>query len=206
MSEKNLPKEEEIQDEDLPDRLLQFYCDLRKTDGDTYKINSLKSIRAGLNRHFKATRGIDIVTDVRFHKANEMFDGVKVEVKKQGKGVTVSKKPISSQDMKTISSYFTYSHQMKPDPKMLQEFVSFNTLYYFCRRGHENLYTMTKGHFKIQTDSETNQKYVIQSIDKLDKNHRADDQNATNEGRMYEMKGKFDITGRSNHLKCQIHQ
>ncbi len=44
---------------------------------------------------------------------------------------------------------------------------------------------MTKEHIKIFTD-ESGMKYVGQHIDKMDKNHRDDDQMNTNEGHMYE--------------------
>ncbi len=87
---------------------------------------------AGINRHIKETRGIDIVSDPHFMRANEMFDGVKVEAKNQGKAITVLKKVIRNPDMQLITEYFRYSHRMNPDPKLLQECVIFNIIYFFC--------------------------------------------------------------------------
>ena len=49
LKEKNYPEESEITDADLPEALFNFYCDLRKSNRDIYKLNSLKCMRAGIN-------------------------------------------------------------------------------------------------------------------------------------------------------------
>ena len=143
LKEKGLGDEPSITDAELPGILTNFYTDLRKTDGDLYKISSLKSLCAGLNRHFKQTRGIDIVQDKEFLKPNKLFDAVKVDTKKKGKGVTVSKKAIRNDDMRVVAEYFSYNQRLKPDPRCLQENLIFNIIYYFCHWGRENLYSMT---------------------------------------------------------------
>ena len=58
-----------------------------------------------------------------------------------------------------------------------------------CRRGQENLHCMTKDWFDVLTTTEGST-YVMQIKDELDKNHCENDQDLTNQGRMYEVPGK----------------
>ena len=53
LEEKGMPILPEILDADLSKILQNFYLDLRKIDGDMYKLQRLKCIRAGINRHLK---------------------------------------------------------------------------------------------------------------------------------------------------------
>ena len=71
--EKDLPNEEAIPDAQLPDILRDFYIAVKQQHGAHYKLSSLKCIRAGLNRHLKETRSINIITDPRFILSTEMF-------------------------------------------------------------------------------------------------------------------------------------
>ena len=73
VAEKNLPLIENIKNEDLPENLFKFYLQCHKTDGDDYKLQSLKCLRAGINRYMKAEHGIDIISNEAFVKANEIF-------------------------------------------------------------------------------------------------------------------------------------
>ena len=90
--------------------------------------------------------------------------------------------------MEKISEYFNYDHMNNPDPKRLHRHMLFYIVYFFCRRGRENLYTMTQDTFKMITEPDGTQ-YIIQNIDEADKNHGPDDTTATNEGRMYGNEG-----------------
>ena len=113
-----------------------------------------------------------------------MFKAVLVEAKRNGKGVRRSTPSISPIDLERISEYFSYDHIQKPDPKRLQQQMLFYIIYYFCRRGRENLYPMTKQTFELIIEHDGTQ-YVIQKIDELDKNHTYQDTEKTNDGRMY---------------------
>ena len=87
LEKKHKPILEEDLDSELPDILCDFYFSIRtKTTKNTYSVQSQKCIRAGLNRYFKKTCGINIITDTRFIQANEVFDGCKAKAKKEGKG------------------------------------------------------------------------------------------------------------------------
>ena len=144
----------------------------------------MKCIRAALDRYFQKERGIDIVKDENFIRANEMFKAVCVESKKAGKGVKKSFPPISQIDLERIAEYFCHDHMTKPDPRHLQQNMIFYIIYFFCRRGQENLYEMTKDTFKLITENDGTE-YIIQDSDEIDKNHGFEDSTKTKEGRMY---------------------
>ena len=52
------------------------------------------SLRFGLNRHFKVTRGFDIINDSVFNDANKAFGGKCVDLKRQGLAKVEHKPPI----------------------------------------------------------------------------------------------------------------
>ncbi len=194
LSEKKLKKLEEFTDVELPDLLFSFYTNVRKEEGEIYKLASIKCIRASINCYMKDNRNIDIIADPRFVKANQMFKAVTVKTKKQGKAVTISKRVISSEDMQKLAEYFQNDYEENPDPKLLQENVIFNILYFFVCCGHENLPNMKQYWFAIKTDPQSRMRYVEQVQDELDKNHSPQDTKMTNEGRMYETAGQLHFT------------
>ena len=57
-------------------------------------------------------------------------------------------------------------------PEALQRKVQFDLIFYFCRRGMENIDKMKKDTFKVKYNTETEEWYVIKVQDKLTKNHR----------------------------------
>ncbi|KAL5006936.1 hypothetical protein ScPMuIL_015742 [Solemya velum] len=73
-------------------------------------------------------------------------------------------------------------------PYGLQRKVWFDLTLYLCRRGRENLKEMKKETFKVAVD-DSGRKFVYQNIEEMDKNHRADNENAVTEGRMYKIQG-----------------
>ncbi len=79
---KNMPDVEQTTDTQLPQLLETFYAEVCQQNGEMYKLASLKCICAGLNRHFKETRSLDIISDPKFTKANEIFKGSETNQKK----------------------------------------------------------------------------------------------------------------------------
>ena len=47
-------------------------------------MGSLKTLRFGLSRHFKAVRGVDIMNKEEFNEANKVFATKCVQLKKDG--------------------------------------------------------------------------------------------------------------------------
>ena len=190
LAEKSYPELHEINMEELPEILENFYPNLRRIDGEQYKLQSIKCIRAGLNRWTKANRSVDIIKDVKYTKANEIFKGISKLARKDGRATTRSTPVIAHEDLERIATYFLHDILNKPEPKKLQQCVLFYIIYFFCRRGRENLYQMNLQTFETACDPDGTQ-YIFQSLDELDKNHQADCTEPANQGRIYERPGNL---------------
>ena len=118
-----------------------------------------------------------------------MLKPVCVESKKKGKGVRKSTVQISEIYLERIAEYFCHDHINNPDPKKLQQQMVFYVIYYFCCRGRENLYNMTKETFKPGVEVDGTE-YLFQFMDEIDKNHTVDDNTKTNDGRVYSNNSK----------------
>ena len=171
--------------ETLTNVLKLFYAEARKTDGTSYSKSTLNSLRFGLNRHFKATRGFDIINDSEFTDANKVFGAKCVDLKRQGLAKVEHKPPICEEDLKKLyeSGVFCLN-----DPEIkLQNKVFFEVMLYFCRRGRQNLRQLKKADFSFNTDG-TGARYVCKTTDELTKNRREDDEGFDG-GVMYEKPG-----------------
>ncbi|CAG2223465.1 unnamed protein product [Mytilus edulis] len=163
----------------LDEALPHFYLDVRKMDGSMYKTSSLESIRHGLNRHLKAppnNKVFDIIKDAAFRYANMSFDAARAELKQAGKG-NVQHYPIiqESDREKLYKSVYFSTHT----PTGLFNKVQYDIRLYFCRRGAENMHTMTKSTFALKTDPDTGMRYIEKILDELTKNHRGNDKETT---------------------------
>ncbi|XP_063404526.1 uncharacterized protein LOC134687991 [Mytilus trossulus] len=163
----------------LDEALSHFYLDVRKIDGSMYKTSSLESIRHGLNRHLKAppnNKVFDISKDTAFRYANMSFDAARAELKQSGKG-NVQHYPIiqESDREKLYKSVYFSTHT----PTGLFNKVQYDIRLYFCRRGAENMHTMTKSTFALKTDPNTGMRYIEKILDELTKNHRGNDKETT---------------------------
>ena len=190
IAKKGLQKLENTPDLELPSLLEDFYVAACTKKNELYNTQTLKTIRSSLNRHFKIHRKIDIIEDREFQGANQIFKSVQVTAKKSGKGVRRSTPVISDEDMKRLAGYFCIDHTTSPNPSVLQRNVLFNIMYYLCRRGQENLYSMTKNWFDVITEP-SGDTYVMQVMDEVDKNHSEEDTQLTNQGQMYAVPGEI---------------
>ena len=68
--------------EDLNSLLVRFYAGARTKKGDLYKLNSMRSLRFSLQRHFLEVFGIDIIENEIFRPSNTCFENVLKEIKK----------------------------------------------------------------------------------------------------------------------------
>ena len=166
-----------------------FYSEIKsvKTKDGHYSNSSLKTMRVALNRYFKQTRSLDIISNPLFFKANNLFGGVQHINKEEGQGTVKHKNPIFPEDLEKLHQYFIQRFAEPPNAYILQQFCLFNIIYYMGQRGRENLCHMKKDLFAIDTDPDGH-RYIFQALDESDKNHSEKDFKSTNEGRIYEIK------------------
>ena len=74
-------------------------------------------------------------------------------------------------------------------PQGLFNKVHFDIRMFFCRRGNENMHSMTKDMFQVNTDENTGRKVVKKVVDELTKNHRFDKE--TSSGIKPEIQGLY---------------
>ncbi|XP_069138967.1 uncharacterized protein KIAA1958-like [Argopecten irradians] len=172
--------------DELCEILRKFYCAARKKDGSMYAKKSMISIRYGLQKSFEKSHGIDIINDVGFKTANDVFHASMVKIKKEGAGEVKHKEIINVADMKVLYDSGVFSTET---PKTLQQKVFFELMLYFCNRGRENLRNMTRNDYTVQSDAD-GRRYVTCSVSRLTKNHRGDTADDDQDGgRMYEQPG-----------------
>ena len=150
---------------ELNELLANFWPNVKKQNGDSYKKCALMGIRFSLERHFILKREFDIISDGELSKSNQIFDAAIVKLKWQGLGRVDHHSPISKEDLEKIQSSYNPS---SPDPKSLQQVVWFNITFHLIRHGRENLRLLTKESFTVQVDA-AGKKFVYQVVDELDK-------------------------------------
>ena len=135
-------------------------------------------------RYFLEFAKIDILGH-DFADANTVFENTSRLVKTTGKGETNHHPEIESEDLAKLFNMFDINN-----PTGLQEIVWFNTMFYFIRRGRENMRAMTKHSFAIGIDA-TGRDFIYQVQGELDKNHSVNDHSfdTIGEGRIYENGG-----------------
>ena len=72
----------------LNNLLREFYASARQVTGELYKLNSLNSLRHGLQRYFLENNKVDIINDGEFLSANTIWKNVASNTKEAGKGNT----------------------------------------------------------------------------------------------------------------------
>jgi len=82
---------------------------------------------------------------------------------------------------------------MSPNtPEGLFNKMQFDVRLYFCRRGIENMVSMTKNTFEARINSTTGEKYITKKQDEMTKNHRGNDKENIS-GLMPESPGNYKI-------------
>ena len=124
---------------ELNSHLTSFYAAARKEDCELCKLNSMRSLRFSIHRHFLSAQKINIIDDAEFSSANILFYNMLNLIKTNGKGDTEVRKLYWSFDIKNQYG--------------LQEKVWFDIQLYLIRRGREGLRSMTKKTFGVFVDA-----------------------------------------------------
>ena len=94
------------------------------------------------------------------------------EIKAAGKGEVEHYPEMEQADLQKM---YGSVHLDCKTPTGLANRVQLNIRLYFCRRGNENMHTMTKTTFIVKQYADTNRKYILKNADELSKNHREAD-------------------------------
>ena len=172
----------------LNECLSHFFMDIRKADGETYKLTSLENLRHSLNRYLQYpphNKPFDIIKDVEFQGSNEKYRVITKQLKQEGKGSVDHYPVISDSDFNKI---YNSACLKTSTPQGLLNKVQMDIRLYFFRRGFARLHDMTKSTFTVKRDPNTGMKFVCKAFDDRTKNGReTEDENVG--GYMPEMPG-----------------
>lgn len=162
-------------DETLASELQLFYCCVRRKpkEGEqpsTYSRSAYQNIIAGLQRHLVSppyNRMVDLRNDKVFQGANQVYDGMLKQMKREGKDTTHHKPAINEEDMKKFYQSEVLSNK---DPVALQRKVFLEIALHFGRWGREGWQQLTKNSFEVCKD-EYGKEYVKLKYNEFDKNH-----------------------------------
>ncbi|KAK0133506.1 hypothetical protein N1851_030966 [Merluccius polli] len=150
----------------LNDVLRLFYASVQSTkEGREYSVASLRSLRAGINRHLS---DVNIINDPVFKTSNAVFKAILKCYIKSGKDTSVHHPRITESDLQIIRC----SSVLSPDtPVGLVRKVWFDIQLCFARRGREGSRELTMTSFVIQRD-EHGVEYVSLAHNPQTKNHK----------------------------------
>lgn len=151
-----------VSSDELNMKLGKLYCEARpQTNGTTHKNkqlqeyhkNSMKSIRAAINRHLSdIERDIDIVKDRQFKQANKLLSGMLKHNMTQGiSRPTQHKEIIWHGDLRKMSTYLS---RCGDNPVKLRLGVWYNISIHFVSRGLEFHHQLTRDSFIFLTDED----------------------------------------------------
>lgn len=128
----------------LNDVLRLFYASVQSTkEGGDYSVASLRSLRAGINRHLS---DVNIISDTVFKTSNAVFKAIQKRYRKSGKDTSFHHPRITESDLQRIRC----SSAPSPDtPLGLVRKVWFDIQLCFARRGREGSRELTMTSFVI---------------------------------------------------------
>jgi hypothetical protein len=156
--------------ESIDSLLCDYFRTVKKEDGSLFTLSSFITVRYAIARNLKDKYGMDIVKDHSFVKSNDVFDAMKMKLKKEGKALVHHYPIIEEEDLNRIASMSI------EDPIFLQYKVWFTLHLHFVLRGRENLADLLQSDIIIFSQNGVEK---VMMKDTLTKNHRSDSQPST---------------------------
>ena len=149
---KKYPNEvlESLSPEVLSERLKKFYQELRKSPTEHYSASAHLFIRAAIDRYLNTLpefSGISFVRDSLFKIANKSLSAKLKQLKAQGFAKVQHHPSISPEDIQKCHERKVFSDET---PISLLRVNWFNISLHFCRRGRENLRSLTPDSFFVK--------------------------------------------------------
>ena len=147
----------------------RFYVEARSSDGKYYSRNSMRAIRAGLERQLnKQNSNFSIITDQEFKPANDALNAHLVELARQGKiSSTKHKAAMVPEDVQIL---YDKKQLGLETPESLLQTAWFNIMLHFGKRGRENQREMTADDIQIHKSS-SGLEYIT-PVERATKNHQ----------------------------------
>jgi len=133
--------------EDIMNILREFYGSVRNKKGEMYGKSSIVNIRAGIHRHLTSppySRTVNILRDIEFLPANQVFMGILRKMRVEGKDITKHKESITEGDMQKLYESGILNNDT---PMGLLRKVYFEISLHFGRQGREGLRNFTRESF-----------------------------------------------------------
>ena len=166
----------------------RFYAEARNKAGEPYSKSTLLGFRHSFEMYLNRppfNQGLNLSSDPRFKRSNEMLNAQIVHLKRQGKENVKHKPAIEDEDLKKLKT----SQAIAPtSPLTLLQNVWFHVVLFFCRRGREGQRELKRSSFKFEADA-SGRKFVTIAHDEATKNHPgglSDVSSHENLARMYE--------------------
>ena len=159
---------ESLSPEVLSQRLKKFYQELRKSPTEHYSASAHLSIRAAIDRYLNTLPEFTGIRDPLFNIANKSLSAKLKQLKAQGFAKVHHHSSISPEDIQKCYETKVFGDET---PISLLRVNWFNISLHFCRRGRENLRSLTPDSFVIKKDA-SNREYVELSISEKTKNHQ----------------------------------
>ena len=115
----------------------RFYAEARNKAGEPYSKSTLLGFRHSFERYLNRppfNQGLNLSSDPRFKRSNEMLNAQIVHLKRQGKENVKHKPAIEDEDLKKLK---TSQAIALTSPLTLLQNVWFHVVLFFCRRGRE---------------------------------------------------------------------
>lgn len=178
----------------LDHNLRRFYAEARTQKGEPYSKSTLLGFRHGIERYLNSpphSRGLQLASDPRFLRSNQMLDAQLINLKRSGKENVAHKPAIEEEHLQQLKASGVFSLS---SPLSLLRNVWFHIVLFFCRQGREGQRTLTTKSFKFAVDA-AGRKFATMAHDEASKNHRGgvnDKPSNEKEARMYETEDQND--------------
>ena len=155
----------------LDHNLRQFYAEARTQKGEPYSKSTLLGFRHGIERYLNSppyNKGLQLASDPRFLRSNQMLDTQLVNLKQSGKENVTHKPAIEEDHLQQLKASGVFSLS---SPLSLLRNVWFHIVLFFCRRGREGQRALTTKSFNFAVDA-ARRKFATMAHDEASKNHR----------------------------------
>ena len=136
------------------DRVLQFYCHVRKQNGDEYEPDSLRTMLAALDQHLSGCGcSYSIMKDREFKESRLVLDGKAIQLRENGKGKKSRKAdPLTAEEEEILWNTGVLGSD---NPKSLNHTVFYTMSQNFGTRGRQEHHQIRVEHLRFVCNPQT---------------------------------------------------